>query len=398
MRLLYDKGLTRVDTEREYPRVFELPFDSNRKRMTTIHHFGLQVQYIVVTKGAFDRIPVKLNEKLLEKVNIIHESFASKVLRVIAIGYKIYDSIPADLTESELEKDLNLLGLIGMIDPPRLESKKAVSRAREAGIRTVMITGDHIMTAKAIAEEIGIFSEEDKAITGIELNNMSEEELSRDIKKVSVYARVSPEDKIRIVKAWQSHGEVITMTGDGVNDAPALKAADVSVAMGITGTEVSKNAADMVITADNFATIVDAIKEGCISFDNIRKTIYFLLSVNFSQIFIMLFGVIMGWGAPLTAIQILLINVISDGISGFFLSFEKGDENIMDRNPINKDQGIFSNGLGIKIANRSVIFAMLTLLAFIIGMFFDVSTVVAFGRETAVSMAFESSWLSFFSF
>jgi len=394
IRLLHDKGLTRVDAERQYPRVFELPFDSTRKRMTTVHHDGND-GWVVITKGAFDTIPVLWNEELLQEASSIHDQFAEKALRVISIGYKHYDQMPEDLSEEALEKDLTLLGLVGMIDPPREESKVAVARAKEAGIKTVMITGDHVMTAKAIAKEIGIFADGDRAVTGKELNTMTEEDLRNQVRDISVYARVSPEDKIRIVQAWQANGEVIAMTGDGVNDAPALKAADVGAAMGITGTEVSKNAADMVITDDNFATIVDAIEEGRTSFDNIKKTIYFLLSVNFSQIFIMLTGVIMGWGAPLTAVQILLINVISDGIPGFFIAFEKGDKDIMKRSPIKKDASIFSNGLSFKIAQRSACFAVLTLGAFMIGMFAQISPYISPSREVGVSMAFiVLSWAS----
>lgn len=388
IRLLHDKGLTRADLDKAYPRVFEIPFDSTRKIMTTVHYDRIKDKYIIVTKGAFDRIPVKQNEKLIAQANLIHDSFAQKALRVIAVGYKIYDNKPEELTSNELEKDLQLRGLVGMIDPPREESKQAVCHAKKAGIRTVMITGDHVMTAEAVAKDIGIFTEGDKSVTGHELNQMTDAELRDIVKHVSVYARVSSEDKIRIVQAWQFHGEVITMTGDGVNDAPALKAADVGAAMGITGTEVSKNAADMVITDDNFSTIVAAIKEGRTSFDNIIKTIYFLLSVNFSQIFIMLTGVAMGWGAPLTALQILLINVVSDGIPGFFLSFEKGEQGIMARKPIRRNQSIFSNGLGFKIAFRAVVFSILTLVAFIIGMFVNISDLVVPSREVGVSMAF----------
>ena len=393
IRLLHDKGVTRIDTEREYPRVFELPFDSTRKRMTTIHQTA--DGYLVVTKGAFDRIPVAWEDKLLEKATEIHDRFASQALRVISIGYKLYKEMPTDLSEEALEKDLTLLGLVGMIDPPRPESKEAVRRAKEAGIRTVMITGDHVMTAIAIAKQIGIYEDGDRAMTGAELAAISEDELKAQVRDISVYARVSPEDKIRIVQAWQSHGEVIAMTGDGVNDAPALKAADVGAAMGIAGTDVSKNAADMVITDDNFATIVDAIQEGRTSFDNIKKTIYFLLSVNFSQIFIMLTGVILGWGAPIGSLQILLINVVSDGIPGFFLSFEKAEKGIMKRKPISKNAGIFQNGLGVKIAQRAVTFAILTLSAFYIGYAVQVVPYITPSREVGVSMAFiVLSWAS----
>ncbi|MCL2588898.1 MAG: HAD-IC family P-type ATPase, partial [Oscillospiraceae bacterium] len=288
IRLLHDKGLTRVDAERQYPRIHELPFDSGRKRMTTVHHNGPTDEYIVVTKGAFDRLPVNWEPELLKRATEVHDSFAEQALRVIAIGYKIYDHKPTDLSEEALEKDLTFLGMVGMIDPPRPESKDAVAQAKKAGIKTVMITGDHVETAKAIAKEIGIMEVGDAAVTGAELATMTDEQLHERVRNITVYARVSPEDKIRIVQAWLKHGEVIAMTGDGVNDAPALKAADVGLAMGITGTEVSKNAADMVITDDNFATIIDAISAGRTSFDNIRKTIQFLLGVNFAEIFVLL--------------------------------------------------------------------------------------------------------------
>ncbi|MCL2696095.1 MAG: cation-translocating P-type ATPase [Clostridiales bacterium] len=386
IRLLHNKGLTRVDAEREYPRVFELPFDSTRKRMTTIHH--VNGDYLVVTKGAFDRIPVSWDTDLRAKATDVHDAFARQALRVIAIGYKKYDRMPSDLSPGAIERDLTLLGLVGMIDPPRPESQGAVQRAKEAGIKTVMITGDHVETAKAIAEQIGIFSEGDRALTGVELADMSEQDLYEQVRDVSVYARVSPEDKINIVKAWEKHGEVIAMTGDGVNDAPALKAADVGVAMGIAGTEVTKSAADMVITDDNFATIVDAIAEGRTSYDNIRKTVYFLLSVNFAQIFIMLVGVILGWGAPIMALQILLINVVADGIPGFFLSFERPEYGVMKRAPLPKNAGIFAGGLGFKIAQRSVTFSILTLAAFYIGRFVYVTPACAPDTAVGISMAF----------
>ena len=371
IRMLHDLGLTRVDAERQYPRVHELPFDSGRKRMTTVHH--VDNGYLVVTKGAFDRIPIAWNEALLKRATEIHDEFASKALRVIAIGYKHFDEKPAELTVEALEKELTFMGMVGMIDPPRPESASAVAMAREAGIKTVMITGDHVVTAAAIAKEIGIMEDGDRAVTGAELATISDRELHDQVRGISVYARVSPEDKIRIVQAWTAHNEVVAMPGDGVNDAPALKAADVGVAMGITGTEVSKNAADMVITDDNFATIVDAISEGRTSFDNIRKTILFLLSVNFAEIFILLSGMalsffLLGDGRPvITALQILIINVVSDGIPGFFLAFEPAESGVMKRKPLGKGAGIFANGLGTRIAMRSVIFSILTLGAYTIG-------------------------------
>ncbi|MCL2372621.1 MAG: cation-translocating P-type ATPase [Defluviitaleaceae bacterium] len=365
IRMLHDLGLDRVKAERQYPRVHELPFDSGRKRMTTVHR--TEEGYIAVTKGAFDRIPVSWQPEQLQQATEIHDQFAAKALRVIAVSVKKYDQMPTDLSEEALECDQEFRGLVGMIDPPRPESTDAVAMAKEAGIRTVMITGDHVVTASAIAKEIGIMEEGDRAVTGAELLTMSEDDLRAQVKDISVYARVSPEDKIRIVKAWTSHGEVVAMTGDGVNDAPALKAADVGVAMGITGTEVSKGAADMVITDDNFATIVDAISVGRTSFDNIRKTIAFLLSVNFAEIFILLAGMLIVGVSPLLALQILLINVVSDGIPGFFLAFEKPEPGVMKRKPIRKGAGIFAAGLGAKIARGSIAFSILTLGAFFLG-------------------------------
>lgn len=386
IRLLHKKGLTRVDAEREFPRVAELPFDSKRKLMTTLHLLE-DGGYLVVTKGAFDRIPVNWkNEDQRTKAQKIHDEFGSKALRVIAIAAKRLAQHPEVIDEKTLEANLEFLGLVGMIDPPREESKDAVKQAKEAGIKAVMITGDHKSTAQAIAKEIGILenTETELVVTGQELTEMSDDELKKKIKSISVYARVSPQDKIRIVQAWQSKGEVVAMTGDGVNDAPALKAADVGIAMGITGTEVSKNASDMIITDDNFATIVSAIKEGRTSFDNIRKTIYFLLSVNFAQIFIMLAGVTLGWGAPLTAVQILMVNVIADGIPGFFLSFEKSERGVMKRLPLRKDSGVFADGLGFKIFQRSLNFVIIVLLAFYLGKITSGNS----SRELGVSMAF----------
>jgi len=365
IRLLHNLGLDRVKAEREYPRVHELPFDSGRKRMTTVHR--TEEGYIAVTKGAFDRIPVKWEPELLKKATEIHDSFAEKALRVIAISVKKFAEMPTDLSEEALESDQEFRGMVGMIDPPRPESKHAVERAKSAGIKTVMITGDHIETAKAIAKEIGIMQEGDRAVTGTELSTMSEVDLISQVKGISVYARVSPEDKLRIVHAWAAHNDVITMTGDGVNDAPALKAADVGAAMGITGTEVSKSAADMVITDDNFATIVDAIAEGRTSYDNIRKTIQFLLGVNFAEIFVLLLGMLVIGRTTITALQILFINVVADGIPGFFLAFEMPEPDVMQRKPLPKGSGVFAQNVGTFIAVRAVTFSVLTLTAFVMG-------------------------------
>ena len=393
VRLMRDKGLTRAIIDAKYPRVHEIPFDSERKLMTTIHK--MDDGYLQITKGAFDRLPVRCDSTFAGKAVQIHDTFAARALRVITVGIRKWEEMPEDKSSENLEISLEFIGMVGMIDPPRPESKEAVRVAKEAGIKTVMITGDHILTAKAIAEEIGIYSTGDKAITGVELEAMSEDDLRKNVHNISVYARVSPEDKIRIVQAWQSQRAIITMTGDGVNDAPALKAADVGAAMGITGTDVSKNAADMVITDDNFATIVDAIAEGRTSYDNIRKTVSFLLSVNFAQIFIMLIGVIVGWGPPVVALQLLFINVVSDGIPGLFISQEKAAADIMKRKPLSKAAGIFASGLGMTIAFRGALFVLLTLAAFYIGMHVNVSDVISASYEVGVSMAFiVLSWAS----
>lgn len=384
--LLQAKGITKASLEEKYPRVFELPFDSERKLMTTIHK--TDNGYIAITKGAFDRIPVTFSPELLNEAKRVHDEFAEDALRVISAAYQTFDTMPTELTAEALEHDLIFLGMVGMIDPPRPESRPAVLAAKKAGIKTVMITGDHIVTASAIAKEIGILEEGDLAITGQDLDKMNQAELEAKVRDVSVYARVSPEDKIRIVQAWQANGEIVAMTGDGVNDAPALKAADVGIAMGITGTDVSKNAADMILTDDNFATIVDAVAEGRTAYENIRKTIYFLLSTNFSQIFIMLIAVILGWGVPVVAVQLLLINVVSDGIPGFWLSLEKPDADIMNRKPIGKDAGIFANGLGKKVGTQAVVFTIVTLIGFYIGQFVTVSSSIGASYEVGMTMSF----------
>ena len=387
IHLLKNKNISKESLESKYPRVFELAFDSERKLMTTIHKLE-DGRYMSITKGAFDRINADCKSENKEIAKRIHDEFAEKALRVIAVGHKFYDNLPEVLDSEELERDLTFSGLVGIIDPPRPESKKAVSDAKKAGIRTVMITGDHIVTASAIAKEIGILEEGDKAITGSELAEMSEEELISKVREYSVYARVSPEDKIRIVKAWQANGEIVAMTGDGVNDAPALKAADVGVAMGISGTDVSKSAADMILTDDNFATIVDAVAEGRRVYENVRKTLYFLLSCNISEIFIMILAMLFGWGVPAIAIQLLLINVVADGIPGFALSREKAEPNIMHQKPIGKNESIFANGLIMKIAVQATVFTIITLLAFYLGKFVNISDTVLPSHAVGQTMVF----------
>lgn len=357
--------------------------------------YRTQDGYISITKGAFDRIPAACDEKTKQLAHQVHDAFAADALRVIAVAIRKWDELPATLNEESLEHDLDFLGMVGMIDPPRPESRRAVSKARKAGIKTVMITGDHVATASAIAASIGILQAGDRSLTGAELARLSDEELHNEIQDIAVYARVSPEDKIRIVKAWQRHDQVITMTGDGVNDAPALKAADVGAAMGITGTDVSKNAADVIITDDNFATIVDAVAEGRSAYDKIRKTVHFLLSVNFAEIIMMLVGVILGWGTPITSVQLLFINVVSDGIPGFFLSQEQPEADIMKRRPLSKNASLFTAGLGLSISLKTGVFVLLTLTAFFIGRFVPLGRVTPATYATGITMAFiVLSWAS----
>ena len=389
IRLLQKKGLPKNELDETYPRVHEIPFDSGRKLMTTVHE--LEDGYISITKGAFDRLPVEfssITDEVGQKAKAIHDSFANDALRVIAVGYKKYDQLPEDLSPEELESGITFAGIVGMIDPPREESIQAVKEAKSAGIKTIMITGDHAATASAIAKQIGIFEEGDKAITGAELGKLSDKELKETIRDYSVYARVSPEDKIRIVKAWQSHGDVVAMTGDGVNDAPALKAADVGTAMGITGTEVAKSASDMILTDDKFDTIVHAVEEGRRVYENIKKTVYFLLSCNISEIFIMLIAVIMGWGLPVIAIQLLFVNVVADGIPGFALSREKADPTIMSNEPTAKGESIFAKGGYRNIAIAALTFTVTTLIGFYVGSFIDVDSSITASHAVSQTMAF----------
>lgn len=389
IRLLQEKGLPKTELDETYPRVHEIPFDSSRKLMTTVHK--LDDGYISITKGAFDRLPIdfsSITDEVGQKARAIHDSFAHDALRVIAVGYKKYDTLPEDLSPDELENGITFSGIVGMIDPPREESIQAVKEAKSAGIKTVMITGDHAATASAIAKQIGILEEGDKTITGAELTKLSDEDLQKNVRDYSVYARVSPEDKIRIVQAWQSQGAVVAMTGDGVNDAPALKAADVGTAMGITGTEVAKSAADMILTDDKFDTIVHAVEEGRRVYENIKKTVYFLLSCNISEILIMLIAVIMGWGLPVIAIQLLFVNVVADGIPGFALSREKADSTIMNNPPTAKGESVFAKGGYRNIAVAALTFTITTLIGFYVGSFVDVDSSIIASHEVGQTMAF----------
>lgn len=278
----HKNGMPKEDLNRTYPRLAEIPFDSDRKLMTTVN--WIDGKNIVIVKGAFDMLEMRCIAGDLEAARLMNERMSKDALRVLAVAYKEIDQVPESPSSQELENGLTLMGLVGMIDPPRPEAKEAVAVCRRAGIRPVMITGDHVVTASAIAAQLGILKSGDKAITGVELDAMTEEELDAEVEKISVYARVSPENKIRIVRAWQRKGQVVSMTGDGVNDAPALKAADIGCAMGITGTDVAKGAADMTLTDDNFATIVDAVREGRGIYANIRKVVGFLLGTNIGEV------------------------------------------------------------------------------------------------------------------
>jgi len=368
MRLSIEKGIASV--RQEYEIAAEIPFSSARKMMTIIYKKP-DGRYFVLTKGAFDKIPIKNKQDLnyLKELENVHNSFAEDALRVITLASKEVDSLPAKEQMENLECDLDFRGFIGLIDPPRPEAACAIQRAKKAGVRTIMITGDHAVTATAIAREIGIIAAKEGVITGEELSRLSDEEFFDSIEHYSVYARVSPSDKIRIVQAWQEKGAVVSMTGDGVNDAPALKAADVGIAMGITGTEVSKSASDMVLTDDNFSTIVEAVSEGRKVFANIKKLVYFLIVCNISEIVVMIFGQVSGWGIPVTPIMLLIVNVIADGIPGMALAKEQTDTRIMARKPIDRNESFFAGGLMEVIIQQTIMCSIVVLAAFYIGKF-----------------------------
>ena len=387
VRALEENYHTKKELDELYPRIAELPFDSERKMMTTVHQHG--TKYLSVTKGAFDVLLPRFRYGDVEQASIVNDRFGKKALRVIAVGFRLFDKKPTTMTAAFLEQDLQLLGLIGMIDPPRPESKGAIARARRAGIKTVMITGDHVVTASAIAKELGILTKNSEALTGAQLRELTDEQLDQKVKSLSVYARVTPEDKIRIVKAWQRTGATVAMTGDGVNDAPALKASDVGCAMGITGTDVAKGAADMVLTDDNFATIVDAVAQGRTVYQNIRKAVNFLLSCNISEIFIFLLAMLLGWGAPFTAVQLLFVNVVADGLPGFALGKEPAEKGIMDEQPIGSEESLFARGLWQKIGVNASIFTIVTLFGYYLGTFVDfISPWVEASHEVGQTVAF----------
>jgi Ca2+-transporting ATPase len=392
VRAFKDYGNSKTNLNNNYNRIHEIPFDSKRKLMTTVHEIEDNTQakgkYCVIVKGAFDVLLPKCIHGDFKKAKKANSDFAESALRVISVAYKLYDELPNILNEETLENDLTLLGIIGIIDPPRPEVKESIIKAKNAGIKTIMITGDHIITATAIAKELSILENDDEAITGKTLSEMTDEELKRNINNYSVYARVSPEDKIRIVKAWQSNGEVVVMTGDGVNDSPALKAADIGCAMGITGTDVAKDASDMILTDDNFSTIIDAVEEGRTIYDNIRKTVEFFLSCNIAEVIIVFVAFLIGWGSPILAMQLLFINVVADALPAFGLSKEKTDDNIMSRKPVDRNKNILSDGLGVKILLQAIMFSIITLIAFYLGTFTKLSEIIAPSKEVGITMCF----------
>ncbi len=364
----YKNGFTKDELNAKYQRIASIPFDSDRKLMSTVN--VMDGKKIVIVKGAVDMMEKRCIAGDFETAKIKNEEMSSSALRVLAVGYKEIDELPSEITSETLENGLTFLGLVGMIDPPREEAKSAVAVCREAGIKPIMITGDHVITARAIAIELGIFLEGDKAITGVELDAMSDEELDKEVQNISVYARVSPENKIRIVKAWQRKGQVVSMTGDGVNDAPALKAADIGCAMGITGTDVAKGAADMTLTDDNFATIVDAVKEGRGIYANIKKVVGFLLGTNIGEIFTVLFAMIIFTQAPLESMQLLWINLVTDSLPAIALGMEAVEANVMKQKPKPKNEGLFAHGMGVRIVVQGLMFGGLSILAYALGNMF----------------------------
>ncbi|MEG1547993.1 MAG: cation-translocating P-type ATPase [Clostridia bacterium] len=371
-------GMDKQSINTDYPRIAELPFDSDRKLMSTVHLDD--GRKLVIVKGAFESIKdrcISGNIALAEQMVV---TLGESALRVLSVAYKHIDELPHELNSETLENGLTFIGLIGMIDPPREEVRDAVAVCRRAGIRPVMITGDQVVTAAAIARDLGILRDGDRAITGVELAAMDDMELDKRVTEISVYARVSPEDKIRIVRAWQRRGEIVSMTGDGVNDAPALKAADIGCAMGITGTDVAKNAADMTLTDDNFATIVDAVREGRGIFDNIRKVVGFLLGTNIGEVLCVFLAMLLWHKSLFLSMQLLWINLVTDSLPAVALGMEAVESDVMDRKPMRKTEGIFAHGFGVKVILQGMMFGILTLIAFRIG---ENIGGMAFGRTMA---------------
>lgn len=376
------------------PRICEIPFDSNRKLMTTVNELE-NGKYRIITKGAPEILlgicdyyeenntVHDMNSTFLSKIKNKNEKMAEKALRVLGVAYLDVDIMPKEISADFLEKGLIFEGLIGMIDPPRKGVKEAVLACRRAGIKTVMITGDHITTAKAIAKDLEILRGRELAITGQELDKIPDSKLEKEIMNYSVFARVTPEHKVRIVKAFQKTGAVVAMTGDGVNDAPALKKSDIGIAMGRKGTDVAKNAADMILNDDNFVTIVDAVKQGRNIFDNIKKAIHFLIATNIGEIVTIFVGLLLGVKSPLLAVQLLWVNLVTDSLPAIALGLEPPEKDIMNRPPRDSRKSIFADGLMGKIVVEGFMIGMFTILAFFIGNRY-------YGIEVARTMAFIS--------
>ena len=365
----YILGETKEELAKTYKRTKEIAFDSDRKMMSVFYETSDGIYSF--TKGAPDAIFARSNN-FKDADDEAYENMANKALRVLAVGIKKWDEYPSEITSEVVEKDLTFVGLIGMIDPPRLEVKDAIAQAKKGGIRTIMITGDHVTTAKAIAKDLGILRDGDKAITGQMLNDMDDQTLDQEIENISVYARVSPEHKVRIVKAWQRKDQVVAMTGDGVNDSPALKTADIGCAMGITGTDVSKNASDMILTDDNFATIIHAVKQGRGVYRNIKKDVQFLLSSNIGEVLTIFLASVLGLfghsvGVPLASIHLLWVNLITDTLPAFALGMEPVDDDIMNEKPRSKHESFFAHGLGFTIGWQGVMIGLLTLTSYLYG-------------------------------
>lgn len=361
----HKNGMEKNDLTAQYPRLAEIPFDSDRKLMTTVNQ--INGNYIVIVKGAFDMLTDRCISGNLEKARDMNYQMSNSALRVLAVAYKEIDSPPAEVKPEDLEKDLIFMGLVGMIDPPRPEAAEAVKVCRKAGIRPVMITGDHVVTASAIARQLGIMEARDKAVTGAELDDMTDSQLDQEVEHISVYARVSPENKIRIVKSWQRKGQVVSMTGDGVNDAPALKAADIGCAMGITGTDVAKSAADITLTDDNFATIVDAVREGRGIYANIKKVVGFLLGTNIGEVILVFVAMILWHKTPLLSMQLLWVNLVTDSLPAIALGMEPVEADVMTQKPKPKDESIFAHGFGVRIVLQGFLFGLLSLIAYKVG-------------------------------
>ena len=386
--------MNKNDLEAALPRVAEVPFDSMRKMMTTVHKSADGI--IQFTKGAPDEI-LKCCTKILKDgavkditdedrkaVMTQNKAFADKALRVLALSYKELDAVPQEPKAEEVEKELIFCGLVGMIDPVRPEVKAAIEECRTAGIRPIMITGDHKDTAVAIALELGIITSADEAIMGADLDEISDEDFDRLVEKYSVYARVQPEHKTRIVNAWKKRGMITAMTGDGVNDAPSIKSADIGVGMGITGTDVTKNVADMVLADDNFATIVSAIEEGRRIYDNIRKAIQFLLGSNMSEVLSIFFANIFGF-TILEPTHLLWINLVTDCFPALALAMEKGESDLMRRSPRKSTDGIFSGGVGIDVIYQGFLVTVLTITAYVFGVIMAAGTKMSLLEVFAVN-------------